>query len=423
MENKGLEYKSIRKSSLPKTTGEAKYVSDIMIPGCLYGYVVRSPYAHAMVKNIDVTEAKMIPGVYAVVTSKDIPGKNRLGKTRFDQPILADEKVRSYQDAVALIAAVDRETALEAASKLRMEFDVLPTVFSLDEALQVGAPDVHADRPDNRLREIHLEKGSIEQGFTQSDLIIEETYETPSIEHCYFEPDNGIILPKEDGQYILWIGCHSTYTEQQIVSDVLNIPKQQVMVIQPYTGGSFGGKDDGLLTGYLALLAYYSKKPVRISFSRQELFISHTKRHPQKISLKMGFTKDGHILAARYRIQTDTGAYAHWAEGIFTFASIGAPGPYRIPNIMVDTLIVYTNNIPNGAMRAWGMPGVNFATESHLDQAAKRLSLHPLDLRWRNAARDGDLLVTGAPFPQGVHMKEVIALAANRLDIQLTEQI
>ena len=412
---------SVYRSSLPKATGEAKYVSDIRIPGCLYGHVVRSPLPHARIINIDVTAARRTPGVAAVVTAADIPGVNRLGKTRFDQPILADDKVRSYLDAVVLIAAQDEEAAREAESKIVWEFEPLPAVFSLEEALASGAPLVHEDCPRNIMKQFSLAKGDILQGFQEAELVIEDSYQTPAIEHCYFETDTGVISPGPSGVYTLWIGCHTVYSERLIVAQTLAIPEEQVVVIQPYTGGSFGGKDDGVLTGYLSLLAYHSQKPVRISFSRQEEFIAHTKRHPQWIDVRMGLRRDGTITAVQFDIKTDTGAYAHWAEGIFTFASIGASGPYRIPHQKVDTTVVYTNNIPMGAMRAWGMPGVTFAMESHLDQAARQLSIHPLELRWKNAAVEGDTMITGMAFPEGIHIKETIEAAASKAGVSLSE--
>jgi CO/xanthine dehydrogenase Mo-binding subunit len=412
---------SVLLSSLPKATGEAKYVSDIRIPGCLYGYVVRSPYPHARILNIDVSAAQRTPGVAAVVTASDIPGTNRLGKTRFDQPILADDKVRSYLDAIVLIAANDETAAREAESKIVWEFEPLPALFSIDEALAPGAPLIHEDCPGNIMKEIRLAKGDIRQGFQEAEVVIEDSYQTPAIEHSYFEMDNGLIAPQPSGIYTLWIGCHSVHTERSIVAATLAIPEEQVVVIQPFTGGSFGGKDDGLLSGYLSLLAYHTQKPVRIGFSRQEEFIAHTKRHPQWIHVRMGLRKDGTITAVQFEIKTDTGAYAHWAEGIFTFASIGASGPYRIPHQKVNTTVVYTNNIPMGAMRAWGMPGVTFAMESHLDQAAHLLSIHPLELRWKNAAIEGDTMITGMAFPEGIHIKETIRAAALQAGLKLPE--
>jgi CO/xanthine dehydrogenase Mo-binding subunit len=412
---------SVLRSSLPKTTGEAKYVSDLRIPGCLYGRVVRSPYPHARIVNIDVSAARRTPGVAAVVTANDIPGVNRLGKTRFDQPILADDRVRSYLDAVALIAAENEQAAMVAEQNIAWEFDPLPALFSIDEALASGAPLIHEDCPGNLMKEIRLAKGDILEGFQQAEVIIEDSYQTPAIEHAYFEMDTGLISPDPSGVYTLWVGCHSVHTERSIVAATLAIPEEQVVVIQPYTGGSFGGKDDGLLSGYLSLLAYHTQKPVRISFSRHEEFIAHTKRHPQWIHVRMGLKKDGTITAVQFDIKTDTGAYAHWAEGIFTFASIGASGPYRIPHQKVETKVVYTNNIPMGAMRAWGMPGVTFAMESHLDQAAHMLSIHPLELRWKNAAVEGDTMITGEAFPEGIHIKETILSAARQAGIELPE--
>jgi len=412
---------SILRSSLLKATGEAKYVSDIRIPDCLYGHVVRSPFAHARILNIDTSAAQSTPGVFAVVTAEDIPGINRLGKTRFDQPVLADDKVRTYLDAVVLISAENEQAAKEAESKIKWDFEPLPAVFSMEEATAAGAVLVHDDCPGNILKEISLKKGDIETGFQQADLIVEDSYRTPAIEHSYFEMDTGLIAPDRSGMYTIWVGCHSVHSERMIAALVLSISEEKIVVIQPYTGGSFGGKDDGLLTGYLSLLAYHSQKPVRIAFSRQEEFIAHTKRHPQCIHMRMGLKKDGTITAVEFKIKTDSGAYTHWAEGIFAFASIGASGPYRIEHQKVDTTVVYTNNIPMGAMRAWGMPGVTFAMESHLDQAADMLSIHPLELRWINAAIEGDIMITGLPFPQGIHIKETIEAAAHSAGLRLPE--
>lgn len=419
MPTSDISINSVMRSSLPKATGEAKYVSDLHIPGCLYGHVVRSPYPHAHIININVSVAQRTPGVAAVITAKDIPGNNRLGKTRFDQPILADDKVRSYLDAVVLIAAVDENVAREAESKIIWEFEPLPALFSLEEALAPNAPLIHNDCSGNVMKEINLAKGDIVQGFREAEVTIEDSYQTPAIEHCYFETDTGLISPEPSGTYTLWVGCHSVYTERSIVAATLAIPDEQIVVIQPYTGGSFGGKDDGLLSGYLSLLAYHTQKPVQISFSRHEEFIAHSKRHPQWIHVRMGLRKDGTITAVQFEIKTDTGAYAHWGEAIFTFASIGASGPYRILHQKVNTTLVYTNNIPMGAMRAWGMPGVTFAMESHMDQAANLLSIHPLELRWKNAAEEGDTMITGKEFPQGIHIKEIIKAAARKAGVSL----
>lgn len=409
-----------RKSGLPKTTGSARYASDIYPEGVLTGIVVRSPHPHARIHKIDARAARRMPGVHAVVTAADIPGPlRRLGKTVEDQPILAQSRTRTLLDALALIAADDEQTARRAAQALDLELEPFPAVFTVEDALAPGAPSVHEG--DNLLKELVLSRGDVDSGFAEADVILEDIYHTPAIEHAYLEPDAGTALPLKDGGMRIWIGCHTVFEERRIAAGVLGIPLEKVEVIQPYTGGSFGGKDDGLLTAYLALLAYHTGRPVRMVFSREELFRSHTKRHGQQIRVRMGARRDGVLTAADYQIVTDTGAYAHWAEGIFTFCSIGAPGPYRTPHLRVTTKVVYTNNIPMGAMRAWGMPGVTFATESHLDQLARCLELHPLRLRWLNAADEGDKIITGQALPPGVGIRATLDAAATDYDVQLSE--
>jgi CO/xanthine dehydrogenase Mo-binding subunit len=418
MENESnILLESTSKAGLPKTTGSTRYASDIFPKDSLYGAVLRSPHPHCLIKNIDTSEAKSIPGVRAVLTSEDIPGLNRVGKTIFDQPVLASGKARTVLDGLVLIAAETPKIAQEALSAVDLTLEPLPAVFSVEEAIDPGAPKVH--ETGNLLRTYHLERGSIEDGFQQADFILEDTYQTPAIEHAYMEPDAGAARPTPDEGVKIWVGCHSVFEEQKIAAQVLNIAEEQVEVVQPSMGGSFGGKDDGLLTAYLALLAFHTQRPVHMTFSRRELFLSHTKRHPQRINLRMGAKHNGEITAAAYQIETDTGAYAHWGEEIFLFVSISAPGPYHTPNVTVDTQVVYTNNLPMGAMRAWGMPGVTFATESHIDRMARLISMHPLVLRWKNAVKEGDRLITGQVLPSGVGLKATLAAAAQNQGLTL----
>jgi CO/xanthine dehydrogenase Mo-binding subunit len=406
-------------SGISKTTGTAIYPSDIFPSDMLVGLVVRSPYPHCKIKKIETREAKAVPGVHAVITAQDIPGLNKLGKTVFDQPILAKEKARTVMDALVLIAAETPNIAAQAAEAVELELEPLPAVFSVAEALKEGAPKVH--EKGNLLRSYHLERGDVAKGFQQADVILEKIYQSPAIEHSYLEPDAGVAIPVDEGGYKLWIGCHSVFSEQQIASLTINIPEDKIEVIQTHTGGSFGGKDDGLLTAFLSLLVYHTRKPVRMVMNRRELFRSHTKRAAQKIYVRMGAKSDGEITAAAYQIETDTGAYAHWAEGIFLFASIGAPGPYRTANLTVDTKIVYTNNIAMGAMRAWGMPGVQFATECHLDLIAREIGIQSLKLRMINAVDEGDEIITGQVLPTGVGLRATLRAAAQDMRIDLKD--
>ena len=416
---KDVNNTAILQANLPKVNGSARYGIDIRPKNALIGYVVRSPIPHARIVKIDVSKARNSPGVHAIVTAEDIPGLNAIDRQVIDQPILAYDKVRSVLDALALIAADTIEEAQAAARLIDLVLEPLPGVFTIDQSLAPDAPQVHDGG--NLLKEYHLTHGDIEAGFSQADVIMEGSYSTPVIDHSYLEPTAGAAEPMGVDGVRIWYGCNSVYVERAVVAKVLGLPDEKVEVIHPYTGGSFGGRNEGLMPSFLALLTMKSKRPVRIAYSREEVFIATAKRHPQTIKVRTGATHEGHLTAASYQIVFDTGAYAHWGPSILLFASIGAPGPYRIPNLQVDSKIVYTNNVTMGAMRSWGMPAVTFATESQLDRIASRLGIHPLILRWLNAAEDGDKIITGGTLPKGVRLKDTIAAAAADLGITLPE--
>lgn len=421
MTNTNISYEEMatRQASFPKVIGSARYGSDIRLKDSLFGHVLRSPLPHARIIKIDTSKAQKAPGVRAVITAEDIPGLNVVSRQVLDQPILAHDKVRSILDALALVAADTPREAQAAASLIDIELEPLPAVFTAEEALAPGAPHVH--HGGNLLNEYHLSHGDIAAGFAQSDIIVEETYTLPAIEHSYLEPAAGAAEPMYNGGVRIWYGCNSVYVERSIVAKMLDFPDEKVEIIHPYTGGVFGGRNEGLLPSFLALLTLKSGRPVRIALSRQEQFTATTKRHPQKITVRTGATRDGQLTAAAYQIISDTGAYAHWGPSILLFCSIGAPGPYRIPNMQVDTKVVYTNNVTKGAMRSWGMPAVTFATESQMDILATKLGIHPLILRWKNAFEDGDKMITGQTIPEGVGLKKTLTAAARDLGIVLPE--
>lgn len=410
--------RAVYEAGLPKATGEARFASDIHIPGELHARVVRSPLPHCTINRVDVKRALEVPGVRTVLTAADIPGLNRVGKTVFDQPILAETRARSVLDAIALVAADDAASAQAGAEAVSLHLDALPGVFSVDEALAADSQKVHSGG--NLLRQYHLVKGDVDQGFAEADIVIDGEYSTSPIEHAYMEPDCAVAAPNERGGLTIWTGCHSVASERELAARVCALPEKDVTVIQPYMGGSFGGKDDGLLTAYVALLAQATKQPVRLAFDRRELFRSHTKGHAFHIHVRTGCRRSGELTAASYEIVTDTGAYAHWGESLSLFASIGAAGPYRIPHVRVDMSVVYTNNVPMGAMRAWGMPAVNFATESQLDRLARELGMDPITIRLMNAVRDGagDTLVTGQAVPSGIGLSATLRAAAQGLSAE-----
>lgn len=408
-----------KQASLPKVTGTALFGSDISPEDVLVGYVLRSPVPHGKILGLDTRKAEQAPGVRAVVTAKDIPGVNIVTRQVLDQPILAYDKVRTTQDALALVAADTLQQAKAAANLIEVDMEPLPAVFTAEEALAPGAPLVH-DRS-NLLNEYHLSRGDIDVGFAQADVIVEGSYTLGSIDHSYLEPVVGVAEPLENGGVRIWYGCNSVYVERAIVAKAMDLSMEKVEIIHPYTGGVFGGRNEGLVPTFLALLALKSGKPVKINFSREELFTAAAKRHPQDIKVKTGATWDGRITAASYEIVSETGAYAHWGPSILLFCSIGAAGPYNIPNLRIETRVIYTNNITKGSMRGWGTPAVTFATESQMDLMAAKLGIHPLVLRWINAYEDGDRLITGSVLPTGVGLKATIAAAAHDLGIILPE--
>jgi nicotinate dehydrogenase large molybdopterin subunit len=408
-----------QQASLPKVTGSARYASDIGIKDSLVGVVLRAPFPHAKILRVGASKARQSPGVRAIVTAEDIPGVNIVTRQVLDQPILAHDKVRSTLDALALVAADTLEQAQAALRVIDVDLEPLPAVFSAEEALAPGAPQVHESG--NLLNEYHLSRGDIHLGFAQADVIVEGSYSLPPIDHSYLEPIAGAAQPLENGGVRIWYGCNSVFVERAIVAKTLDLPLDKVEIIHPYTGGVFGGRNEGLVPSFLALLALKSGRPVRMTFSRQELFTGTAKRHPQEIRVRTCATLDGRLTAAAYEIVSETGAYAHWGPSILLFCSIGAPGPYRIPNLQVDTKVVYTNNVTKGSMRGWGTPAVTFATESQMEMLAVKLGMHPLVLRWFNAYEDGDELITGSILPGGVRLKETIAAAALDLGIKLPE--
>lgn len=409
------------RSHLAKACGQMNYASDIHLPGMLVGKALRSPYPHCKINNIDVTSVKKLPGVHAVLTAKDILGKNRVGKTIEDQPFLVETYARTVLDALAIVAAETEEIADDALKSIRLDLEPLPSVFDPFEALKPDAPKIYPDG--NLLFEFSIVHGNAEKAMQSADVIVEGTYRFPWIEHAFLETESVIAAPNTDDSITVWLGVHNIFGERSTLSSAFDWPEENFRVIHVPPGGSFGGKDDNILAVWAALLAYYSKLPVRFVFSRKESIRGHSKQHGQIIHHKLGSRSDGSLLAAQVDIISDTGAYAHWGENILRFASLQSTGPYFIPNAHVNSKLVYTNNIVAGAMRCWGTPGVEFAAETQMNRLAKELGIHPLQLRWINALKDGDVSITGREIPSNCNFKETIASAALDIGLHLNERI
>jgi len=405
-----------RSSDIGRALGTDRYPSDIYPESYLTGLVVRSPYAHCRVKKLDVSAACKLPGIHAIVTADDIPGNKFFGKIIHDQPVLVVDKVRSVLDALCLIAAETEEQARAASAAIKMDLEALPVVNSAEEAMQPDAPKIHPDG--NIIKHFKLRHGDVEQGFSGADVIIENKYTIPSIDHAYIETEAGLAEPTENGIRI-FVGGQAPFVERAVVAALLDLPEEYVEIIDVHAGGSFGGKLDGLITLYIALLAWKTKQPVRMVFDRSESMRGHCKRHSMTVEAKTGATRDGCITAMQMRIVGDTGSYAGYGPALMTFVSMGATGCYDIPNVHVDTYTVYTNNIMAGAMRGWGNQATAFVVESQIDQLAVALNIHPLRFRWLNALKEGSIMAYGQPVPPGVGVRGTIEAAAEYLMIDL----
>jgi aerobic-type carbon monoxide dehydrogenase small subunit (CoxS/CutS family) len=389
--------KNVRRIDAPsKVSGRLKYAADMIMPGLLHVQVLRSPQAHARILSIDTSAAEAMDGVEAVITSADVPGEDGFGVFVNDQPVMARGKVRYVGEAVAAVAAEDPLIARRALGAIKVVYETLPAVFDPDEAMRSGAPVLHDYAPDNVTKHIPIRVGDVEKGFAESDLVVEEIYSTQPIEHAYLEPEAGLAYVDHDGVVTIVSPDQNVTHHRHMLARIIAKPISKVRFIMSPVGGGFGGKEDMIYQGMLALLAMKTQRPVRLVFTREESIVSTAKRHPSRTVLRMGLASDGRIRAFQMKMLCDGGAYGLSTEGVMRKAAILAAGPYVIPNVKVDTIGVYTNNTPSGAFRSFGALQTAFATESHLDICAERLGLDPFQIRRINAMRDGALTHTKA---------------------------
>lgn len=382
--------KNVRRIDAPsKVSGRLKYAGDMLMPGMLHAQVLRSPHPHARIVSIDTSAALAMDGVESIITSADVPGQDGFGVFVHDQPIMARDKVRYVGEAIAAVAAEDTLTAKRAVAAIKVVYGPLMPVFDPDEAMREGAAVVHDYAPDNITKHIPIRVGDVEQGFAESDLVIEENYSTQAIEHAYLEPEAGLAYVDHDDVVTVVSPSQNITHHRHMLARIIAKPISKVRFIMSPVGGGFGGKEDMIYQGMLALLAMKTMRPVRLVYTREESIISTAKRHPSRTTLRMGVMRDGRIKALAMRMVCDGGAYGLSTEGVMRKAAILAAGPYAIPNVRIDTYGIYTNNTPSGAFRSFGALQTQFATESHLDIIAERLGLDPFEIRRINAMRDG----------------------------------
>ncbi|NNL06028.1 MAG: molybdopterin-dependent oxidoreductase [Xanthomonadales bacterium] len=416
--------------ALAKITGQARFSDDYEFPGMLHARTLRAGVPHARIVSINASAARALPGVHAVLTHEDVPGRNRHGLVNIDWPVLCDDKVRYVGDAVAIVAADDRETAAAALERIEVQYDELPPVTSATEAFDAGAPVVHEDWPDgNLLKHIKVAKGDIETGFEDADVIVDRTYRTPTVEHLFLEPECSVGVPAgydpstwggdSDAQAkrgersvhdktTVYVGSQIPYQDREQVAAALGTEPEKVRIVATLMGGGFGGKEDVAGQIHVALLAEATGRPVKMLYSRQESLLFHPKRHATVIRIRTGATRDGKLTAVQSTIYGDGGAYASLSEKVLTRATTHASGPYDVPHVKVDCLAAYTNNAPCGAFRGFGVSQSCFAVESNMDILAGELGIDAVELRRMNTLDVGSVTCTGQTMRESVGLNECI---------------
>lgn len=386
-----------RLDAYTKVTGAEKFAADLYPDGLLWAGVKRSEHAHALILDIDTQVAAAIPGVIAVLTHKDIQGKNRLGIFEKDQPILADDRVRHYGDAVALIVAETKAALSAGLSAVQVKYEPLPAVFDPESALLPESPILHAERPEgNVLLAAELVQGKGTAGLADCTYTARLTMSLGPQEHAFLETQNGVARMDEAGELWLTVSTQTPFRDRLELAESLGLYPAKIHVSAPCLGGGFGGKDGVTVQGFLALAAMRTGgRPVKLWYEREESILAGVKRHPLKAEYTVGCDRDGTLQTLSCNLLFDTGAYASMGGEVFALAMEHAGGPYRIPDVCIAGKVVYTNNPVSGAFRGFGVPQVAACMEQVMDELAKAGGFDPLELRRKNAVRRGDCTPTG----------------------------
>ena len=407
-----------------KVTGKALYSGDINRPDQLYMKFRFSDRPHAVVKSIDTGEAQALEGVVAIFTAKDVP-VNEYGLQIFDQPVFCGpgsdkpyaDRVRFIGDQIAAVVAESDKIAREAADLIEVEYEDLPLLYDPFQALEEDAILLHPERGTNIAESFRIRKGDVEQGFDEADVIVESEYHTPAQEHAYLEPEAGLAYIDEENRLTIACGSQWAHEEREQVAHALDMDEEQIRIIHPATGGAFGGREDISVQIALGLAAIRLHeegidRPIKTVWTREESIVGHHKRHPYHIKARWGATREGLITAIEVDITADGGAYMSTSNKVLGNATLMCAGPYRIPNARIDTRAVYTNRVPGGAFRGFGGPQGMFSAEMQIDKLAEALDMDPVEIRMKNALREGDLMVVQTPMPGGVSIPDVISRCA-----------
>jgi len=412
-----------RVDALGKVTGKTQFPGDITPDNLLHGKVLFSGQPHARMVAIDLERAEAVPGVVAILTARDVP-VNEYGLIAPDQPVLVGlgshkpgaDISRWEGDQVAVVLAESELAAAQARDLIRIEWEQLPIVGDVFEAMKDGTL-LHPEHETNVLTHYKIRKGEMSAGWAAADVVVEGTYRMAHQEHAFLQPEAGVGYIDEAGRVTVEIAGQWTHEDRAQVAHALGLPDDQVRIIYPAIGGAFGGREDMSLQIVLGLAAlrlheWGIDRPVRIIWSREESILGHHKRHPAHIRCKWGATREGKITAVEAEVILDAGAYAYTSTKVLGNANLMVSGPYEIPNAHIDSYAVYTNNVPGGAFRGFGGPQGAFAAESQMNKLAEALNMDPVELRLKNSLREGSQLTTQTTMPSGVTMPEVIARCA-----------
>jgi CO/xanthine dehydrogenase Mo-binding subunit len=407
-----------RVDAIPKVTGEFAYSSDMIAPGMLWGHTVRSPFPHARVREIDISQAVAMPGVHAVVTHADVPGSKTYGLEFSDQPVLAIDRVRYFGEPVALVAAEHPEQARRAAEKIVVDYEPLEPVVDMERATEgeplhaAGVTQGHGYREDPRpnvVRHVEIRHGDPE---AQGEVAVSGYYELGIQDQAFLGPESGLAVPDGEGGVDIYAATQWLHVDRRQIAPCLNLPEEQVRLHLAGVGGAFGGREDLSMQIHAALLALHANRPVKIVYNREESFTGHVHRHPARIWAEHRANRDGKLVNVRMRILLDGGAYASSTTAVVSNAAAFAAGPYAVENAFIESTGVYTNNPPCGAMRGFGAVQTCFAAEAQMDKLAALLEIDPVELRLRNALAPGDRIPTGQKISGSLPVAEVIRAAA-----------
>jgi CO/xanthine dehydrogenase Mo-binding subunit len=407
-----------RADGIPKVTGEFAYSSDLHAAGMLWGHTLRSPHAHALIKDIDISEAVAMPGVHAVLTHDDVPGEKRYGLEFADQPVLAFERVRYYGEPIAVVAAEHPEQARRAAARIRVEYEPLEPVVDSERATEQDPihpqrwTDGHGYKDDPRpnvVRSITIRHGDPD---ARGDVSVKGYYELGIQDQAFLGPESGLAVPDGEGGVDVYVATQWLHVDRDQVAPCLGLDKEQVRIHLAGVGGAFGGREDLSMQIHGAMLALHTGRPVKIVYTREESFFGHVHRHPARIWCEHRANRDGRLVNVRMKILIDGGAYASSSTAVISNACSFAIGPYAVENALLEGTCVYTNNPPCGAMRGFGAVQTCFSAEAQMDKLAEALGIDPVELRLRNALGLGDRLPTGQVVAGSMPVAEVIRKAA-----------